>query len=47
MYFLCSLQYNEDLLVNLSHEKEGLEDEVEMEEMQIQVLTDILEAVTL
>lgn len=44
---LSRLRYNEDLLVNLSHEREGLEEEVEIEERQIQTLSDILEAVTL
>ena len=41
------LRYNEDLLVNLSHEREGLEEEVDIEERQIKTLSDILEAVTL
>ena len=45
--FLFRLQYNEDLLVNLSHEREGLEEELETEERQIQTLSEILEAVTL
>ncbi|CAI8029156.1 Tuftelin-interacting protein 11 [Geodia barretti] len=42
-----TLRYNEDLLVNLSHEREGLEEEVDIEERQIKTLSDILEAVTL
>lgn len=42
-----SLHYNEDLLVNLHHEKQGLEEELETEESQIQTLSDILEAVTM
>jgi hypothetical protein len=42
-----TFRYNEDLLVNLSHEGEGLEEEVDIEETQIRTLSDILEAVTL
>jgi tuftelin-interacting protein 11 len=39
--------YNEDLLVNLRHEREGLEEELHREENQIHTLSEILEAVTL
>lgn len=39
------LQYNEDLIVNLRHEREGLQDEIEVEETQISKLTEILNTV--
>ena len=36
------LHYNQDLLVNLRHEREGLEKEVEEEQTQIEKLSGIL-----
>ncbi len=41
------LQYNEDLIVNLRHEREGLQEEVGLEEGQISKLTEILGTVEL
>ena len=42
-----SHHYNEDLIVNLRHEREELEEELQREESQIHTLSEILEAVTL
>ena len=39
------LHYNQDLVVNLRHEREGLEKEVEEEQMQIEKLSSIFEVV--
>lgn len=39
------LHYNEDLLVNLRHEKEGLTKEVEEEKMTTDKLSDILNVI--
>lgn len=39
------LHYNKDLLVNLAHEREGLEKQVDEEKMQMEKLSDIFNVI--